>query len=552
MKVFIAYCLIASTFLASTAIALEPKEIVIIAVKRSANSIKLAKYYAKVRKIPRTQICLIDTRQGEVLSRAEWNAKVRPTILAWLEKNKLKGKIRCLVTTYDVPLKIDKAGGDPATVAARKMFLQGQRRTLAEQFVKQITGLDGLLVETKPAPSVGADASLKDLVDTYNTVQRLALQRINNADATPDRTAAYAAFGRSIVAISGLAAAQRSLEARKAGGSASEAQLQQLEKIKQHIEKLDKQLTDAAGQGASVEQDQTVLKVIAEKNGLIGGLKWIAQQLPGITKNETYSSFDSELSLIYWPNYPLNRWLPNLLHHRYDGSKAREEKPTLMVARLDGPNPKRMIDAALFVEKKGLVGRVYIDARGLGDDSKPAVRGSFAEYDQSLRRLAKILKKNTDRTVILDNRPALFPPGSCPQAAMYCGWYSVKKYVDAFRWQPGSVGFHIASFEATTLRDPKSKAWCKRMLDNGICATLGPVYEPYLSAFPLPHEFFPLLMTGKYTLVETYYRTKSYNSWTMVVLGDPLYNPFGRKPEITVKELPADLKGLVEKDDVSK
>ena len=85
-------------------------------------------------------------------------------------------------------------------------------------------------------------------------------------------------------------------------------------------------------------------------------------------------------------------------------------------------------------------------------------------------------------------------------------------------------------------------------MENGVCATLGPVYEPYLSAFPLPHEFFPLLMTGKYTLVETYYRTKSYNSWTMVVLGDPLYNPFGRKPEITIDELPTDLKALVEKD----
>ena len=552
MKVFITCCLIASALFASTALALEPKEIVIIAVKRSANSIKLAKYYAKVRKIPRTQICLIDTRQGEVLSRAEWNAKVRPTILAWLEKNKLKGKIRCLVTTYDVPLKIDKAGGDPVTMAARKTALQGLRRALAEQLVKQITELNGLLVETKPGPSVKADASLKDLVDTHNTVQRQALRRIREADASAERTAANATIGRAYVAVGGLATVARNLEARKAGGSASEAQLQQLEKIKQHIEKLDKQLTDAAGQRASVEQDQTALKVIAEKDGLIRALQWIDQQLPGITKNETYSSFDSELSLIYWPNYPLNRWLPNLLHHRYDGSKAREEKPTLMVARIDGPNPKAMIDAALLIEKKGLVGRIYIDARGLGDDSKPAMRGSYAEYDQSLRRLAKILKKSTDRTVILDNRPALFPPGSCPQAALYCGWYSVKKYVDAFRWQPGSVGFHIASFEATTLRDPKSKAWCKRMLDNGICATLGPVYEPYLSAFPLPHEFFPLLMTGKYTLVETYYRTKSYNSWTMVVLGDPLYNPFGRKPEITVDELPADLKGLVEKEAAKK
>jgi uncharacterized protein (TIGR03790 family) len=550
MKLLTTCCLVATTLFASSAVALEPKEVAIIAVKSSTPSRNLAAYYARVRKIPRAQICLIDTRPGEVLSRAEWEAKVRPEILAWIEKRKLKGKIRCLVTTWDVPLKIDKAGGDAATVAARKTFLEGQRRAVAEQFVKQITELDGLLAEVKPVPSVKADASLKDMVDTYNTVQRQAIQRIREAGATAERNAANSAFSRSIVAVGGLAAAIRNLEAVKANGSASEKQLQQLIQVKEHTKKLDGQLTEAAGQPASVERDQAEFKAIAEKDGLIRALQWIDQQLPGITKNETYSSFDSELSLIYWPKYPLLRWQPNLLHHRYDGSTVRDEKPTLMVARIDGPSGiacKNMIDSAIKIEKKGLAGRVYIDARGRGDDGRPAARGSYAEYDQSLRRLAKILKETTDRRVTLDNKPALFPPGSCPQAALYCGWYSVKKYVDAFRWQPGSVGYHIASFEAQTLRNPKSNVWCKRMLENGVTATLGSVYEPYLTAFPLPHEFFPLLMTGKYTLVETFYRTKPYNSWNMVVLGDPLYNPFGRKPEITVDELPVDLKRLVEK-----
>ena len=131
--------------------------------------------------------------------------------------------------------------------------------------------------------------------------------------------------------------------------------------------------------------------------------------------------------------------------------------------------------------------------------------------------------------------------GACPAAALYCGWYSVSKYVDAFDWLPGSVGYHIASFEATTLRKPESQVWCKRMLEDGICATLGAVNEPYLQSLPRPHEFFLVLMSGRYSLVETFYRTKPFNSWQLTLVGDPLYTPFRAKPGVDVQKLPEEL-----------
>jgi hypothetical protein len=68
--------------------------------------------------------------------------------------------------------------------------------------------------------------------------------------------------------------------------------------------------------------------------------------------------------------------------------------------------------------------------------------------------------------------------------------------------------------------------WCKKMLEHGVCATIGPVYEPYLAAFPRPEEFFSLLLRGELTLVECYSLTNPYNSWMMVLIGDPLYRPF--------------------------
>jgi uncharacterized protein (TIGR03790 family) len=67
------------------------------------------------------------------------------------------------------------------------------------------------------------------------------------------------------------------------------------------------------------------------------------------------------------------------------------------------------------------------------------------------------------------------------------------------------------------------------MLERGIAATIGPVNEPYVQAFPLPELFFPLLAEGYLSLGETYLVTLPYLSWQIVLIGDPLYQPF--KPQ---------------------
>jgi uncharacterized protein (TIGR03790 family) len=99
------------------------------------------------------------------------------------------------------------------------------------------------------------------------------------------------------------------------------------------------------------------------------------------------------------------------------------------------------------------------------------------------------------------------------------------KYIDAFDFVDGAVGFHIASYEAASLRDPNSSQWCPAMLKDGITATLGAVAEPYLHAFPPPKDFFEQLYNGS-CLVEAYYRTNPFNSWQLLLVGDPLYKPF--------------------------
>jgi uncharacterized protein (TIGR03790 family) len=247
------------------------------------------------------------------------------------------------------------------------------------------------------------------------------------------------------------------------------------------------------------------------------------------------AAVDSELALLWHRNYPHKKFIANPLHWRIAKRlKGKKVPPTMMTARIDGPSAadaRRIIKDSVAIEAKGLSGRVYIDAGG----KHPA-------WDRNLVALHSLLKKeDIDLPVVLDQKQSVFQRGQCPKAALYVGWYSLRKYIPAFQWQPGSVGYHIASFEAMHLRDPKSREWCPQMIQNGVAATIGPVNEPYLGTFPLPQEFLPLLMTGKYTLVEAYWRTTPAASWRMTLIGDPLYNPFKKNPQLETSDLPDDL-----------
>jgi uncharacterized protein (TIGR03790 family) len=215
----------------------------------------------------------------------------------------------------------------------------------------------------------------------------------------------------------------------------------------------------------------------------------------------------------------------------HDTAAALDSELTLMVSRLDAPTPELaegLVRTAIEVEQTGLSGKVYLDARGkTGKDA-------YGLFDEDIRRTARILAKGRMQ-VVLDNNSRLFRRGEARSAALYCGWYSHKKYVDAFQWSKGAVGYHVASSEAVSLHDPKRKYWVKSMIEKGVIASIGPVKEPYLTAFPPPSIFFPLLMSGKYTLVEVFAMTNPFLSWQMILVGDPLYNPFRNNPAFVFK-----------------
>ncbi|NOY12818.1 MAG: TIGR03790 family protein, partial [Deltaproteobacteria bacterium] len=180
----------------------------------------------------------------------------------------------------------------------------------------------------------------------------------------------------------------------------------------------------------------------------------LQQQIDSYRRLEQGAAVDSELTLLQHDDYPLEKWLLNPYfvgfgNRRSDLPFGKDQ--VLMVARLDAASPeivRRMIDDSLLAEQHGLHGRAYFDARWPLPE-KPDLQG-YALYDASLHKAAQLVEKLSKLPVTLDQQEALLQPGTAPDAALYSGWYSLGKYVDAFDWQPGAVAYHIASSECTT------------------------------------------------------------------------------------------------------
>jgi uncharacterized protein (TIGR03790 family) len=292
--------------------------------------------------------------------------------------------------------------------------------------------------------------------------------------------------------------------------------------LKDEIAGLKKRRKDLERERDALSPEDGRLQALADR------LKALAANIEQLTAKTPRAAVDSELALVRAGDYERRGWLPNPYYVGHRGRKlATTKAQVLMVSRLDGPTPaivRRMIDDSLAAEKTGLTGNACVDARWPAPEERGKLSG-YARYDDALHQWAGHLEANWPGKTFFDATSELFGVGACPDTALYCGWYSLGHYVDAFTWRPGAVAYHIASSECTTLKAKGSQVWCKRLLEAGVAATLGPVYEPYVQAFPPPVLFFGLLTEGYLTLAECYLVSLPFLSWQMVLVGDPLYRP---------------------------
>ena len=95
------------------------------------------------------------------------------------------------------------------------------------------------------------------------------------------------------------------------------------------------------------------------------------------------------------------------------------------------------------------------------------------------------------------------------------------------------MAVHIHSFSASSLRHADA-GWVAPLLAKGAAASLGNVYEPYLQMTAHLDILNDRLLHG-FTLAESAYMATRALSWMTVVLGDPLYRPFGAWSDLSAK-----------------
>ena len=240
------------------------------------------------------------------------------------------------------------------------------------------------------------------------------------------------------------------------------------------------------------------------------------------------ASVDDELALL--PRLGFNDPIATSPNPVVGATNAAQIHPTngvFMVTRLDGPTPeiaRGLVDKALEAESRGLWGHAYIDLRAI-------TNGPYWSGDRMITNAA-VAAKRLGFDTFVDNQPASLGVGyPLSQVALYVGWYDSGVtgpfYRASVEFLPGAFAYHLHSFSAANLRSA-SENWVGPLLARGATATMGCVAEPYLEFTPNPAMFLERWGYVGMTLGEAATAAHPVLSWQTVVVGDPLYRPFGR------------------------
>jgi len=571
----------------SAARALEPAEILLVVNGNAVTSKQWAEYYAKQRGVPIANMVQLDLPAQEEISRERYVKDVAVPVRTWLTQNDPDHKIKCLLTFIGVPIRVANRPITPEQTAELAK-VSAEMKTVEPKILPRVLDLEQLVKSLDPkykpptdltvpaALTIRVDRAVEHLLKSLNAEaseakRRAALERLFvNMDVLtgpsgrlqrvmfkdlPVPTSQPTTVPTTSPSTVPTTAASTSPASAPATQPAGEGRLtlsadrrealvqtqERMSKIAQTVQQLSTKQTDPAVR-------EQLRNLVRDELGLITYDRLLTQQQEQLISNETGAALDSELSLVLWgDDYGLYRWIENPLYFR-NARRMAAAPPVMMVMRLDGPQDSTVRDiiaSSLQAEKIGLGGKVVIDSQGIDAQKPDGSVQSYGEYDQTLRNLAKLLQTKTTLDIVFDDQKPVLRPGSVKDVGVYVGWYAVRNYIPSCSFRPGAVGFHIASLEMISLHAAGERGWVAGLLNDGIAATLGAVNEPYLHSFPRADEFFPLLLTGKLTLAEVYWRTNPLVSWQISFIGDPLYTPFKVNPAMKEEDLPADLRKML-------
>jgi uncharacterized protein (TIGR03790 family) len=511
---------------------------------------ELAQVYAAARHIPDNRILELSLPKTEEMPFKQYEEEVVPQVREFLRTGHLEDEVKCFVTFYGVPIRI--AARVPTAAEADE--LSRIRITInqsVEQVVKPVLDLEKLATQLDQSytPPAGSNGDFEQLFERAGRAVQIIKAQLGTIPDPRRRAAVTAQMFQTVEPLIGLSAKAQRMAIEAVVNPASQPTTQRAA-----VEAVVTEYRQGMETAAQLEQRRYDAKsrdqlrhIVKTKFGLFSWIKLLRDQADYLDPRDTTAAFDNELAMVRWAMYQRVRWRDNPLFYaakRQVGGSA----PTLMVMRLDAPKPeevRRIITDSIQAETAGLKGKAVLDSRGLNvDTAKPSERG-LVEYDQSIRDLANRIRKHSKMEVLADDNPDVLPPNSADDVALYCGWYSVRHYIPECKFNHGAVGWHIASYEMLSLHNEGEGGWVPGLINDGVDATLGPVAEPYVQMFPKPDEFFSLLLTGKLTLAEVYWRTTPAVSWMISAIGDPLYTPFKNNPQLTEQDLPDRLKAAM-------
>ena len=505
VRVF-AFALLLLSFLPNAAARAEPlraDQLLLVVNKNEPVGRELAQHYAAAREVPDHRIVEVDLPVRDDVDRDVYETDVVEPLRLFLTENGLKDQVRCIVTFYGMPLRVGPWKPDPDERA-------------------EIKATDGLAKET-------LEAFLMPLERVIATAEAAGGKVPGKVDLVPPLEAAVVRFqlaneflrvrGQTLPASEQMALSRsindiQSLLRKPVddqGGPLSPAEVESLRVAATRVE--------------DAEQRKIVRELIL-RAPLIDAAQVLASQQRFVSTKSTAAALDSELATLWSDSTPLRLWSANPLRQRMAFGEAAGWP--LMTCRLDGPTPQIVRDAianSLLAERDGLTGKVVIDSRGIRKND------GYGQFDEKLRQLASALRSDPKIDLVFDEQGDILltedGKPSVDDVAVYIGWYRVRKYEPALAFNRGAVGIHVASYEAVSLRGDGERGWVQGLQRDGVVATMGAVAEPYLSAFPSPEVFIPALLKGEGTLADVYWSTVPQVSWQLILIGDPLYQPFG-------------------------
>ncbi|MDO4628414.1 MAG: hypothetical protein Q4C70_04455 [Planctomycetia bacterium] len=301
-----------------TEIGLKPAEVAVLAVKSDPDSMRVAEHYMNARAIPTENLILLEKSYPTDIPRSVWEEEIRPQIRVWLAGHP---SVKCLVCAWALPLRIGAPDAESATFKEKRAFYdehEKQLRTALHQLLRTMCNIapnEESRVEAEKIPDVGT----LDLTQ-WNTLYVSTVEKTKaRILALPEdaRQAAVKELEPLLKVSVGLTTLQK-LMLLQARMNAEKANAEQILKLMQTVEMLEKHMLELNFHEDSLERDKEFMQTIRLLHGPYTAMTYARDFRTRFDKNEGRSSFDSELSLIFESeNYTAMGWLPNMYAYPY-------------------------------------------------------------------------------------------------------------------------------------------------------------------------------------------------------------------------------------------